>query len=536
MASTSSGGRGLSFSIGGPASRGEAPRPGEAPLRILVVADCSGRRARGVHESLAGRRAQRVDVDRLDRVMDGWQARVRTPLLDAASEPVWLEPRALDDLHPDRWLQRLPPLTELATLRARLDADPNAAVRLAALLEASRSAHGAAHASTNPGEASAAGAPADSGASATGTSASAAVHAEPAPGGASESGSDMLSRLLGGAAVSAERPRPETRPAAGKVDIDRFIRAIVGNTGLDAAGQATQVNDAGSRAQPSAAERAALAAAADVELGRRLRSVLADPAVRELEATWHGIDGLCRNNPDSERVHVWVLDASFEELAAEPGALSLLLEAIDPTLLLIDRLMPCASGPLRQLAELLAVCHEKDVSLLTGARPELAGCAHFAELSQPQENEFVPAEDARQARAELMRAREQGARLGLALPRFLLRQPYGASGEPLEHFAFEEILDASEHESFPWGNGVYLLVRALILDHTGERPAHPDGSIDVRELPIVYLEGDSPSGVESRIKPTAEAWLSERALGILRASGFSVLAGVRDTDRVRVYP
>jgi type VI secretion system protein ImpC len=185
---------------------------------------------------------------------------------------------------------------------------------------------------------------------------------------------------------------------------------------------------------------------------------------------------------------------------------------------------------------LLAVCHDRDVSLLTGARPELAGCAHFAELSQPQENEFVPCEDAREAWSALTRARDEGARLGLALPRFLLRQPYGASGEPLEHFAFEEILDASDHESFPWGNGVYLLVRALILDHAGERPAHPDGSIDVRDLPVVYLEGDSPRGVESRIKPTAEAWLSERALGALRAAGFSVLAGVRDTDRVRVYP
>jgi type VI secretion system protein ImpC len=534
MATTSSGGRGLSFSIEGPSPRGERPRPSEESLRILVVADCSGRRARGVCDSLAGRRAQPVDVDRLERVMDGWKARVRTPLLDASSEPVWLEPRSLDDLHPDRLLERLPPLAELATLRARLGADPHAGARLAALLEASRSVPGAAHASADPGAASSAGTQADSIASAAGDGA--APPGAPDPGASSESGSDMLSRLLGGAAAPAAPPRPEPRPAAGKVDIDRFIRAIVGNAGLDNAGQPTKVDGAGSPPQPSAAETAVLAAAADVELGRRLRSVLADPAVRELEATWRGIDGLCRNNPDSERVRVWVLDASFDELAAEPGALSPLLEAIDPALLLLDQLVPSASGPLRQLAELLALCHDRDVSLLTGARPELAGCAHFAELSQPQENEFVPSEDAREAWAALTRARDEGARLGLALPRFLLRQPYGASGEPLEHVAFEEILDASDHESFPWGNGVYLLVRALILDHAGERPAHPDGSIDVRELPVVYLEGDSPRGVESRIKPSAEAWLSERALGILRAAAFSVLAGMRDTDRVRVYP
>jgi type VI secretion system protein ImpC len=320
------------------------------------------------------------------------------------------------------------------------------------------------------------------------------------------------------------------------VDIDRFIRAIVGNTGVGGAAQTANAAGAGSSPRPSAAEVAVVAAAADVELGRRLRGLLAEPAVRALEATWRGIDGLCRNNPDSARVHLWVLDASFDELAAEPGALAPLLDAIDPTLLVIDRLIPSDSGALQQLAALLAVCQERDVSLLTGARPELAGCAHFAELSQPQENEFVPSDAAREAWAALVRVRDEGARLGLALPRFLLRQPYGASGEPLEHLAFEEILDVADHEAFPWGNGVYLLVQALVADHAGEQGAHPDGGIDVRERPVVYLEGDTPAGVESRIKPSAEAWLSERALGQLRAAGFSVLLGQRDTDRIRVYP
>jgi predicted component of type VI protein secretion system len=118
-----------------------------------------------------------------------------------------------------------------------------------------------------------------------------------------------------------------------------------------------------------------------------------------------------------------------------------------------------------------------------------------------------------------------------------LRQPYGASGEPIESFAFEEIVDASDHEAFTWGNGAYLLARALCIQRAGERGIHPDGSVDVRDLPVVYLEGDAlGNDGESRIKPNAEAWLSERSLGRLRAAGFSVLLGMRDTDRVRVYP
>src|SRR5438128_1847631 len=117
MTSSSSGGRGLSFSIGAASPRGSRPRPDdEDVLRLLVVADCSGRGSRGVVQPLAGRRVQPVDVERLERVIESWKARVPTPLLDAAGTPFWFEPRSLDDLHPDQLLANAAPLAELAEL------------------------------------------------------------------------------------------------------------------------------------------------------------------------------------------------------------------------------------------------------------------------------------------------------------------------------------------------------------------------------------------------------------------------------------
>jgi hypothetical protein len=493
------------LSIGAGPRRSEPPRAGDAVLSVLVIADCSGRAARGVREPLGARRAQKVDVDRWEQVVASWQARVEAPL-GAAGEPVWLEPRSLDDLHPDRLLEQVAPLAEMASALKALDSDPGAAERLAAWL----------------GPAAQAPAP-----SAAPTASSPAAPASATA--AAESGTDTLARLLGGAAgggAAGNRPgasgggvRTETSAphSAGKVDINQFIRAIIGSPPAK---------------REAVVETTALAAAAEAELGRRLRLALAAPTLRALEATWRGIDGLCRNCPDEERVHLAVLDASFEELAADAAGLTACLERVAPSVLLVDHQFTAEAEPLRALARMLEVCQARDVELLAAAHPNLAGCAHFAEVSQPEDNEWVLPDDAAAAWAQVLHARERGARFGLALPRFCLRQPYGASGEPIEHFRFEEVLDASDHEAFPWGNGAYLLARAIGIRHaSANRGLHPDGSVDVRELPVIYLDGDD----ESRIKPCAESWLSERSLGRLREAGFSVLLGLRDTDRVRVY-
>lgn len=498
MTSSSSSRRGLSFSIGGlaPDAARQRKSSGARPFVVLVAADASGRAVNRLREPVASRGPRRVDVDRLDDVIHRWNARVP---VEVAGETRWLEPRSLDELHPEHLLENVPQLATLLELRAALGREPHAADQLASVLGASVSAAAAA----------AGGGPRVSGAAAAGSA-----------GLVVESGQDTLARLLGSAPRGPERPA-QVLPATGGagVDVERFIRAIV----------------AGASAAEPAAPRAsdvALGSAAEAEIGRRLRSLLASSAFRELEVTWRGIDGLCRHCPDEEQVSLHVLDASLEELAADPAGLSRLLAAESPDVLLVDHRFEASRADLDALGRLLEVCHAARVELVAGARPELAGCAHFAEVASPEENEHVLPDDVRAAWASLSAQRERGARLGLALPRFVLRQPYGAAGEPLERLRFEELLDPSDHEALCWGNGAYLLARALCIRHAEPARVRPDGGIDVRELPIVHME----SGVEVTIKPPAESWLSERSVGKLRAAGFAVLEGVRGTDRVVVHP
>lgn len=483
---------GLSFSLGVEpglhARRSSEPQP----LKILIAADFSGRGAAGGREEpVSTRRPRRVDVDTLDAVFASFEASVVLPVSVGRGEFPTLTPRRLDDLHPDELLRAVPELAEIVELKQALAVDPSAGPRLAQVL----------------------GRPGRTPSGAEGSPEGSDVEPPSGVRQSGESSDQMLSRLLGG---SVDDTAVHRAVPAGAFDVDQLVRSIVG--GLSQAPEAPE-------------DTTALASAAEHALGERLRDVLRAPGFRQLERTWRALDGLVRQCPDEQIVQYFVLDATAEDLANDPEALRRLLEP-GFSLLLADHLFGADASTLEGLASVLRICTERGVTLLGAAHPELIGCPGFDRAPDPEQWTLEQSPAARAAWEALVQLRQGGSKLLLALPRFLLRQPYGSAGETLETLRFEEILDAADHEAFAWGNGAYLLVRAIaeLKASAGER-AHPDGSIVLRELPVVHLE--SAEGIQ--IKPCAEAWLSDRALGRLLAAGFSVLHGQRDSDRVRVY-
>jgi type VI secretion system (T6SS) tail sheath-like EvpB family protein len=487
---------GLSLRLGSHGSPGTGPvRAASERRRVLIAADCSAGRGSELQGRVSAAAVRQIDIDRFSSVATAWRASWTSDLRVAGNALV-LAPRDLDDLHPDAWLRNVPVFAEALRLRDMLARDPSVAPTLAALLEKELS-----FAAQPAAERAATGAAASSEASA-------------------EAHGDTLSRLLGAAPRSSSPPlTPTQKPSAapaGKVDVQALIRSLVG----------------ASSAAPSAPDTSELVARTNQALGEALRTLLRDPTFRALEATWLGIDGLLRHSADPELLEYAVLDASLPELAADAHALGALLREGGFSSVLIDHSFRPQASDLLQLLALVRACAAEQIPLLTGAHPSLAGCASFDEAIGGAVGELDLSEPARAAWTEINELRAAGAQVLLALPRFLLRQPYGSAGEPLSQLAFEEILRHDDHEAFAWGNGAYLLERALGELHARQSdPRHPDGSLDLRELPIVHLE--DAAGV--RVKPCAETCLSERTLGRLRAAGFSVLQGLRDSDRVRVH-
>ena len=470
--STSSGRLDSQFNFGTSPARG--PRDPEAPFRILVLADFGGRAHRGLREPLGARRVWRVDIDNLENVLAGFGATLNLP--QGA-----LKLESLDDFHPDQLLQRLAPLKELLSARRLLQA-PATAAQGAQELERLLGI-------TTPGPGGAALAPASS-----------------------ESGDDTLARLLGGAPKTAASAPAKTGSG---VDIQSIIKNIVGTTGAVPAAPAGQ---------------AGLLSAAELELSARLRGLLHGADFQALEAAWRGLDLLARRCPDEERIKLFVLDATLDELTGDLSGLHRLLRDRPPDLIVGNYTFGATQADLGALALLAKLCAALPATFLAAAHPRLVGCDCFGRHADPDDWKFPAPPEVREAWRTL-RAAPEAAHVGLALPRFLLRQPYGAGSERIDSFNFEEVPDVSMHEAFLWGNSAFLCaqLRAEAAASCDEESSVATAG-DVGELPLFRFKQDG----ESAMKPCAEAWLVDRAAEVILQQGIIPCLSIKHRDAVRV--
>src|SRR5690606_35504815 len=56
-----------------------------------------------------------------------------------------------------------------------------------------------------------------------------------------------------------------------------------------------------------------------------------------------------------------------------------------------------------------------------------------------------------------LRQSDEARYIGMALPRFLARQPYGAKSNPVEAFDFEEVTGAGDPSKYTWANSAYAM-------------------------------------------------------------------------------
>jgi len=484
------------FHLGRAQPPASSRRGNDGPLRILVIGDFSGRRGSpdGARRPLSGRRLLPVDVDTLETRLRDLAPEVCVAGEGGAATTIAL--RGLDDFHPDQLARRIPLLDALRSLRGRLD-DPGDRAAAGETLQQLLAASG-----RGPARG-----PAASGASAS-----------------TESDTETLSRLLG---VPGARPPPAGRSETAAAGL---IRAAV----------APHV------VAPAPEQVSAYRSALDGFAGDVLRRVLRDPAFRALEATWRGLAWLV-SSMEGDEVEWWMLDATrgevTDDLLGHGEDLSatalhrLLVEAERDVLggqpwtaLLGDFYYGPGEADARLLAALGVLAGACGGPFLSGADPALLGCRDASALSDPA---CWGTPDAGAAEAwEAMRRTRGAGWLGLALPRLLLRLPYGPRTDPIETFDFDEAPDPTAPEAFLWGNPALAVVMALAQSFVeAGQVVRPGVRLQLDGLPAFsYVDVHG----QRRLLPCAEVLLPERAVEEILARGLIPLVSHRDLPVIQV--
>jgi type VI secretion system protein ImpC len=262
-------------------------------------------------------------------------------------------------------------------------------------------------------------------------------------------------------------------------------------------------------------------AAADAVIASRMRALLHEPAFQQVEAAWRSAHLLATSLELDGELQLHVLDISAEELRADPQALRQVLaerpgaDGEPWSLLCCLHAFGTADSELHALSVLGALAAQAQAPLIAAAAPALASGT-------------TPDQDAAWRQ---LRASAQARWIGLALPRILLRLPYGKGTDPVAAFAFEETDGAFEHEHYLWGAG--SLACATMLGR-----AFQDNGWDMTAGDVLDLD-DMPAHVvrkdgEAQLQPCAEILLGESARDALLALGLMPLLSHKQRAAVRL--
>ncbi len=296
------------------------------------------------------------------------------------------------------------------------------------------------------------------------------------------SGADLLRDMMGEAATPAA--------AARRSDWDQLLHDIVAPYAVP--GENPQ--------------RAEMVAQTDRAIAGEMRALLHHPHFQMMEAAWRGLYFLVRRLETGESLRVFLLDLPREALTAEALRRAIGSESWG----VIAGLYYFEPKDQDCLKEISFVARIAGAPFIGGLGLGEVGLGKaFTELRQSTHARWI----------------------GLAMPRFLLRLPYGKRGLETESFAFEELSAAPEHDRYLWGHPAFAC--AYLLGEAFTRfgwAMRPNSVRDIDGLPAHVFQQDG----ESQVKPCAEVLLTDEAAEMLLESGVMPLASMKNADRVRL--
>ena len=292
----------------------------------------------------------------------------------------------------------------------------------------------------------------------------------------------------------------------------------------------------------------AIIAELDRKLTEQVNQIIHHEDFQSLEGTWRGLHHLVNNTETDETLKIRVLNISkkdlsktlkkfkgtawdqsplfkkiYEEEYGSPGG--------EPYGCLIGDYHFDHSAPdveiLSGMAQIAAAAH---APFIAGSDPKVMNMDSWQELSNPRDLTKI-FQSPEYASWRSLRDSEDSKYIGLAMPRFLSRIPYGANTNPVDEFAFEEDTEGSDHNKYTWSNSAYAMgvniTRAFKTYGwcTTIRGVESGGMVE--GLPVHTFPTDD-GGVD--MKCPTEIAITDRREAELAKNGFMPLSHWKNTD------
>ena len=210
----------------------------------------------------------------------------------------------------------------------------------------------------------------------------------------------------------------------------------------------------------------------DKKLTLQVNEILHHPDFQQLEAAWRGLHFLVNNTETDEQLKIRVMNISKKDMSKtlrkfkgtawdqSPIFKKLYEEEFGQLggqpygTLVADYFFDHSPPDVELLGEMAKIAAAAHAPLITGASPTLFQMDSWSELANPRDLTKI-FQTPEYAAWTSLRESEDSKYVGLAMPRFLGRLPYGSKTAPVEAFAFEEDTDGSDHAKYGWVNAAY---------------------------------------------------------------------------------
>ena len=286
----------------------------------------------------------------------------------------------------------------------------------------------------------------------------------------------------------------------------------------------------------------------DRKMSEQINLIMHHAEFQQLEGAWRGLHYLVNNSETDEQLKIRVMCISKKELSRtlkrykgvgwdqSPIFKRVYEEEYgqfggEPIGCLVgDYFFDHSPQDVELLTEMSRIGAAAHCPFITGASPDVMQMESWQELANPRDLTKIFT-NTEYAAWRSLRESEDARYLGLAMPRFLARLPYGSRTNPVDEFDFEEDTDGAAHDRYTWANSAYAMATNINRSFkeygwcTSIRGVESGGA--VANLPCHTFPTDD-GGVD--MKCPTEIAISDRREAELAKNGYMPLVHRKNSD------